>query len=279
MAVKVYKFRELDEIDLFCSGAVMGIDISKWAQNIVTGGGGKDFAPGLVGLTLSFAAPGPAGTVTFVAGADPAGRLQFAELKSQIETAVAGLLVRQFEGKLTIVESTPTYGVTVEADPAGGYATVTGSVDLSTLSYGSGGTLDGETIVFKHNGGANLTVTFAAPTNQHDVVTQINAVTTPDIVADLNSNNELELTTDDTGAGVSLTINGGGTATAHLGLIAGTYNAVSTNTANQLLGFDTSHNTVGKFYSTPYGASPTTPYVMFAYAVNDNMHVLYVWDT
>lgn len=278
MAVKVYKFRELDEIDMFCSGAVQGVDLSKWGQNIATGGGGKDFAPALAGLTLSFVAPGPVGTVTFVKGADSAGRLQFAELKSQIETAVAGLTVRQFEGKLTIVETTPTNGVTVAGDPSGGYATVTGTVDLSTLAYGAGGTLDTETIVFKHNGGTNLSVTFTAPGNEHDVVTQINAVTSPGIVASLNADKKLELTTDDAGAGVSLTINAGGTATAHLGLTAGTYNAPSTNTANQALGFDTLNNTVGKFYSTPFGASPTVPYVMMAYSVNDNMHVLYTWE-
>lgn len=111
-SVKYYKFRELDEIDLFLSGAVFGTDLSAWGKAIAAGGDTLKPAPALVGLTLIFTEP-TAATVTFTAGADTFGRLQFSELKAQIEGAVAGTLVRQFEGRLVIVESSPNHGVTI----------------------------------------------------------------------------------------------------------------------------------------------------------------------
>jgi hypothetical protein len=164
--VKVYKFATINEINLFCSGAIFGIDVSKWGQNIATGGGGKDIAPVLVGHTLIFSGPGPTGTVTFTAGTDPQGRLTLAQIKSQVQATIPTLLVSTFAGKLVFSEVTPTNGVTLAA----------------------------------------------------------------------------------------------------------------AGTANSALGFDSGNATVGKFLSTPFGATPTTPYVMFGYDDNSGMHVLYTWE-
>lgn len=111
---KVRKFREIDELNLFLSGAVMGVDVSYFAQSIQSGGGGTRDLPSLVGLTFITKAPGPAGTCTFVKGASPDGRLTAKEIKSQIEAAIVGLTVRFFEGRLTVVETTPANGVTVD---------------------------------------------------------------------------------------------------------------------------------------------------------------------
>jgi hypothetical protein len=110
--VQVYKFRELDEIDLFLSGGVVGGDVSSWGSAIAAGGAVLKDAPVLAGLTLIFTQPA-AHTVTFVAGADTFGRLQFSELKAQIEAVMTTVVVRMLEGKLVIVESTPTNGVTI----------------------------------------------------------------------------------------------------------------------------------------------------------------------
>jgi len=111
---KVNKFRELDELNMFLNGAVVGGDVSYFAQTIAQGGGGQRDIPPLVGLTFKTKAPGPAGTCTFIAGANPGGKLLFKEIKSQIEGAIAGVKVRQFEGHLVIVESSPANGITID---------------------------------------------------------------------------------------------------------------------------------------------------------------------
>jgi hypothetical protein len=166
--LKVYKFREMDEIIAFLSGAVFGTDVSFFRQAIVNGSAGYKVAPSLVGLTFKTKSPGPAGTCTFVAGADTAGgRLTPAEIKTQIEAGISGLKVTFFEGRLAIAEATPASGVTVD----------------------------------------------------------------------------------------------------------------HTGTSNVALGFDTNADVVGKFFNSPFsGAPPTTPYMVQAYSVNDNMHVVYTWE-
>ena len=176
------------------------------------------------------------------------------------------------------METAPSAGVTVAASPAGGFATVDGTVNLNGLTFGAGGSLDTKVVVFKHNGGGNLSVTFAAPVNVGDVLAQINAVTGPGIVATQNPNGTLHLQTNDQGAGKSITVNAGGSGLATIGLTAGTYNAPSTNTANAALGFDTANDTVGKIYGSPYVSPPVAPYLGMAYSVNDNMHVVYTFE-
>lgn len=111
---KVNKFRELDELNMFLNGAAMGSDVSYFAQTIAQGGGGQRDVPSLVGKTFKTKAPGPAGTCTFVAGASPDGKLLPKEIKTQIEAAIANLKVTFFQGRMVVMESTPTNGVTID---------------------------------------------------------------------------------------------------------------------------------------------------------------------
>jgi hypothetical protein len=101
-ANKVYKFKDIDEAELFLNGAVFGGDLRAGVQN-------------LVGTKLKFTLPA-AVEHTFVvgAGADPY-TLSLADLKSQLEGAVAGLRVRSFDGRLALMEITPSLGVTLIA--------------------------------------------------------------------------------------------------------------------------------------------------------------------
>jgi len=163
---KVHKFREITEMNTFFAGGIIGgNDISWFGQSIAGQGGGAKDAPVLAGLTLIFTQPS-AHTVTFVTGADPYGRLQFSEIKSQIAAGVAGLTINAFAGRLVLVETTPTNGVTI----------------------------------------------------------------------------------------------------------------TSAGTANSVFGFDTNASTVGKIYGTPFGSTPTAPYVGMAYSSNDNMHVVWTYE-
>jgi hypothetical protein len=53
----------------------------------------------------------------------------------------------------------------------------------------------------------------------------------------------------------------------------------SAGTANSLLGFDSSINTVGKFYPPASSAAPPSPpYWVWAYSGNDNMHNIYTFE-
>jgi hypothetical protein len=111
---RLRKFRTIDEVQNFLNGAVQSGSKVQQVQ-----GPPSNQAPGITGLvgqTLIFSAPGPAGTVTFVAssGSNPdPNTLQFADIKAQIESGVSGLLVTTFDGYLCIQESTPAHGVTV----------------------------------------------------------------------------------------------------------------------------------------------------------------------
>lgn len=114
MGLKIYKFREMDELTYFLNGAVIGPDISWFAQSIKSGGGGTKDAPVLATKTFKTKAPGPAGTCTFVAGADAAGRLTPKEIKTQIEAAIANVKVYFLSGRIVIQETTPTNGITID---------------------------------------------------------------------------------------------------------------------------------------------------------------------
>ena len=107
--IHVYKFREIDEVSLFLEGGVLGANIAQPRE-------GPPGVMGLVGLTLTMLVP--AGTCTFVAGADPNGLLTFGEIHTQIQAAIATLRVRQLSGRLVFVEVTPTTGASVQAGAA-----------------------------------------------------------------------------------------------------------------------------------------------------------------
>lgn len=114
MAFRVKKFSNISEFEWFLRGGIIGAVV-----NLSTG------TPpglwGLVGQTVTFTVP--ADSVTFVLGADPNGFLTPAEIKAQMEAAIAGIVVSFSRNRLSIIESTPTNGIDIgsaAAEPARG---------------------------------------------------------------------------------------------------------------------------------------------------------------
>lgn len=106
--LKLYKFFEIDDINHFLAGGIRGTsDIARPRP------GGPPGIIGLVGKKLTFNKP--SGTVTFTEGAN-GNHLLFKEIKSQIETAIPALLVKQTAGALSFIEKTPSTGVVLKGD-------------------------------------------------------------------------------------------------------------------------------------------------------------------
>lgn len=101
MALKLKKFRNLEEANLLLNGALYGGKI----------GGGVD---DIVGKTLTFTAP--AGTKTFTQGTQYQGRLSFAEIKTQLETAIANLKVSNLDGIIVFSHASGTAVTLASAD-------------------------------------------------------------------------------------------------------------------------------------------------------------------
>lgn len=130
---RLRKFRTIDEVQSFLNGGV-----SSGSKVTQVQGPPSNQAPGITGLvgkTLILAGPGPAGTVTFVAssGSNPdPNTLLFSDIKAQIEAAVVTVKVNVFDGYLTVIEATPTSGVTVSktgtANPLLGFDTANNTV-------------------------------------------------------------------------------------------------------------------------------------------------------
>lgn len=142
---KVRKFRTIDEVQSFLNGAVSSGNTVNQVQ-----GGPSNHGPGitgLVGLTITFSAPGPTGTVTFVAssGSNPdPNTLLFKDIKAQIEAAIPTLKVNTYDGYLSIIEATPASGVTVAktgtANTLLGFDTANATVGKYYLPIGAAGT-------------------------------------------------------------------------------------------------------------------------------------------
>lgn len=115
--------------------------------------------------------------------------------------------------------------VPITADIGPQHATVTGSVDLSTLTYPSG--LDTLDIQFKVDGGSTVTCTFATPADENAVVSQINTAAGA-TVASLDASKQLVLSGLVVGRASTFQITGG-TAVATLGHATGTTTALSAN--------------------------------------------------
>jgi hypothetical protein len=92
---KVYKFRDIVEAELFLNGAILG-------------GGNADKGYAVVGKKLHFTAPGPVGTVTFTTGTNPNDpyTLYLKDVKTQVETAVAGIKVFTKDNRIVFTSST-----------------------------------------------------------------------------------------------------------------------------------------------------------------------------
>lgn len=94
-----YKFRTIVEYETFLNGGIFGSDVSKPV-------------PGIVGKTLIFTSPS-AVTVTFAAASSPleGGALMFKDIHTQIQTAIATVRAMSINGRLALVEVTPSAGV------------------------------------------------------------------------------------------------------------------------------------------------------------------------
>lgn len=137
------------------------------------------------------------------------------------------------DGQADIIGHTPLTGTSwrlrtlsagdssiLQLDPNGTSAGhVTGLVDLTTLIYGGGGTVDGLTLQIVLDGsGITLTVTFVAPANDAALLAQINAVLLAGGVAtETVVGNFLDIASNTIGANSAVKIVGG-TALAGLGL-------------------------------------------------------------
>jgi hypothetical protein len=93
MPFKLYEFRSPMDAQHFLNGAVIG--------GVVPGEGLYN----LVGLTMNFTTPVGAVTFTTGSGADPY-KLQFNDIKSQMEAAIANLtVVRMYDGRIVFLRT------------------------------------------------------------------------------------------------------------------------------------------------------------------------------
>lgn len=99
-ALKIRKFRNIETANLLLNGAIEGGAIGAGVDQIV-------------GKAITFTSP--AGTKTFTQGGQYQGRLTFAEIKSQLEAAVANLRVLQLDGKIIFKHATAGTAVTLGA--------------------------------------------------------------------------------------------------------------------------------------------------------------------
>ena len=96
--------------------------------------------------------------------------------------------------------------------------TVVGTVDMTTLVYGGGGTLDGLTLLLTFGEAtAPLIVTFSAPASAAAAIQQINAVIGAVATASLTSANLLQISTNTLGPNSTINV-GSGTANTACGL-------------------------------------------------------------
>lgn len=99
-------------------------------------------------------------------------------------------------------------------------STALAALGLTAATYtGTNGDISNQTLVLSVNGAGNQTVTFAYPNNQAAILSQINAIVNPDLVAS-QSSGDLVLTTEATSYDASIKVVSGAAA-AILGLTVG----------------------------------------------------------
>jgi hypothetical protein len=107
----VQKFQDITLLQHFLNGGIIGSEMPK---------NQPPAAPGwynITGLTLIFTSPSAA-TVTFINSSSPnypPTLLQFADVKAQIQAALATVNVIAVGGRFAIIENTPTSGVAISA--------------------------------------------------------------------------------------------------------------------------------------------------------------------
>ena len=114
--------------------------------------------------------------------------------------------------------------LTVDIIPDRGFAR--GTVDLTGLTYGASGDVDGDDLVIKIDGGSDITTSFSAPADAAGVASQINAAAGV-TVASVAASGKLVLTSPTTGALSSIeVVSGTGGAVADLGLSVAVYDTI-----------------------------------------------------
>lgn len=267
--VKVYKFREIGELNDFLSGGIVGGDVARVSDQ-------QPGLPNLVGKTVTFTKP--VGSCTFTVGSVYPDYLLPKDIKAQLEAAIPGLLVKFFGPKIVFVESTPSTGCVLAAGSYGGHAALIGTVDINGLAYGLGGTVDTLTLSLEIDGAAQPLITFAAPVNVAGLLAQINGVIAG-ATASVRPDGKLVITSASTGALSKVKILAGTSAVPLGYALLQSITGAAVNDGNLYLGFDADTATVGKVYGSPLAAAPPTPpYFLQGYSVNDNMHVLFVFE-
>lgn len=103
------KFEKLEEANFWCAGGIIG------------GANPSGEISGLVGQTITFSSP--AGSCTFTEAASgnaSQGRLRFADIKLQMEAAIANLVVLAVGKKIGFKHATPGTACTMAAVSQGG---------------------------------------------------------------------------------------------------------------------------------------------------------------
>lgn len=110
-----------------------------------------------------------------------------------------------------------TYGPDVQVMPRTA-AELVGTVDLTTLTYGPGGDLDGLVLPIESDtSGGAINVTFTAPASANVVVSLINTAGGGDFVADIVAGRYLRIRSATIGSVGTIALRGGGDAYAALG--------------------------------------------------------------
>jgi len=101
MALRVRKFTNLDELNLFLRGGLIG----GTRLNIVP-------IPDIGGKTLKFTSP----SVTTVTFTSASGYLLLKDVLAQIKAQIGTINPSQIDGRLVLVEATPSSGVALASD-------------------------------------------------------------------------------------------------------------------------------------------------------------------
>jgi len=102
VAINVYKFRDIVEMELFLRGGIIGAPVGKGIE-------------GLVGQTLTFTTP--VGSHTFVTASRPNDVLYLTDIKSQLEAALGAgnIQVMNVGGQIAFVHPTSASAIAIAA--------------------------------------------------------------------------------------------------------------------------------------------------------------------
>lgn len=116
-----------------------------------------------------------------------------------------------------------------------------------------------------------LVITFTLPSFSHTFV----AGADPDLLRYLEIKTQLEAAST---AALKVVQFGGRIGFIQATPTTGCVLSGTTQPAKALLGFDYNTATVGKVYDSPHSATPTVPYLIQSYSVNETTHVVYTFE-